>query len=92
MISSDPFDFFLAWFRGEERPEWVRYLNGGARANLKQGLRYLLATADSWYRPARVCGGAARVLGQALRRTAGACRLFPIRGSLFRIATELARP
>lgn len=23
----------LAWFRGEERPEWARYLNGGARSN-----------------------------------------------------------
>lgn len=47
----------LAWFRGEERPEWARYLNGGARANLEQGLRYLLATADSWYRPARLRRG-----------------------------------
>ena len=44
----------LAWFRGEERPEWARHLNGGARANLKQGLRYLTATADSWYRPLRL--------------------------------------
>lgn len=42
----------LAWFRGEEKPEWARHLNGSARANLKQGLRYLLATGDSWYRPA----------------------------------------
>ena len=47
----------LAWFRGEERPEWARHLNGGARANLKQGLHFLLATEDSWYRPARLRRG-----------------------------------
>ena len=47
----------LAWFRGEERPEWARHLNGGARADFKQGLRYLLATADSWHRPARLRHG-----------------------------------
>lgn len=41
----------LAWFRGEERPDWARHLNFGARANLKQGLRYLLATGDSSYKP-----------------------------------------
>jgi hypothetical protein len=40
----------LAWFRGEDRPEWARHLNSAARANLKQGLRYLMATKDSWYR------------------------------------------
>ena len=44
----------LAWFRGEERPKWMRYLNGGARANLAQGLRYLRATGDSAYKPARL--------------------------------------
>ena len=43
----------LAWFRGEAKPEWARHLTWAARANLKQGLRYLQATADSWYRPAR---------------------------------------
>ncbi|MGL4420159.1 MAG: hypothetical protein ACRCZF_05815, partial [Gemmataceae bacterium] len=47
----------LAWFRAEEKPEWARYLNSSARANLKQGLRYLLATADSWYRPPRLRRG-----------------------------------
>ncbi len=46
----------LAWFRGEERPGWARYLNSAARANLKQGLRYLLVTGDSSYRPARLRG------------------------------------
>jgi hypothetical protein len=42
----------LAWFRGEERPAWARHLAPGARANLKQGLRYLRATGDTSYRPA----------------------------------------
>jgi hypothetical protein len=44
----------LAWFRGEERPEWARYLTPGARANLKEGIRYLLATSDSAYKPVRL--------------------------------------
>lgn len=44
----------LAWFRGEDRPMWARHLNSGARANLKQGIRYLTATSDSTYRPARL--------------------------------------
>lgn len=43
----------LAWFRREDRPTWARYLNSGARANFKQGLRYLLATTDTWYAPRR---------------------------------------
>jgi len=43
----------LAWFRGEARPEWSRHLTGDARANLKQGLRYLDATGDSTHRPAK---------------------------------------
>lgn len=43
----------LAWFRGEERPDWARYLNGAARANLTQGIRYLAKTSDSAYRPVR---------------------------------------
>lgn len=47
----------LAWFREEQRPKWARYLNSSARANLKQGLRYLWATSDSWYRPMRLRRG-----------------------------------
>jgi hypothetical protein len=43
----------LAWFRGEERPVWAKYLHGGARANLKQGIRYLEETGDSAHKPAR---------------------------------------
>ncbi len=41
----------LAWFRGEDRPAWAKHLTGGARANLKQGIRYLAATGDSAYKP-----------------------------------------
>lgn len=44
----------LAWFRGEERPPWANHLKLSARTNMKQGLRYLLAKGDSWYRPMRL--------------------------------------
>ena len=44
----------LAWFRGEEKPIWARHLNGGARANLQQGIRYLNGTSDSDYKPLRL--------------------------------------
>jgi hypothetical protein len=37
----------LAWFRHEGRPEWAKHLHPGARANLKQGLRFLDRTGDS---------------------------------------------
>jgi hypothetical protein len=40
----------LAWHRHEDKPEWARYLNLAARTNMKQGLRYLLASGDSAYR------------------------------------------
>lgn len=43
----------LAWFRGESQPAWAQHLSWGARANLKQGLRYLQDTSDSSYKPAR---------------------------------------
>lgn len=46
----------LAWFRGEEKPEWARHLTADARAYLKQGVRYLFATADSSYKPVRLRG------------------------------------
>lgn len=41
----------LAWFRGEDRPDWARHLSGGARTNLREGLRYLITIGDSSYRP-----------------------------------------
>lgn len=44
----------LAWFRGEERPAWGAHLHPAARANLKEGVRYLFATSDSAYKPVRL--------------------------------------
>lgn len=41
----------LAWHRGEEKPAWLKHVNWGARANLKQGLRYLRETGDSAFKP-----------------------------------------
>lgn len=41
----------LAWHRGEEKPAWAKHLRWEARANLKQGLRYLLRTGDSAFKP-----------------------------------------
>jgi hypothetical protein len=41
----------IAWFREERKPSWARYLSLGARANLKQGLRFLWQTGDSSFRP-----------------------------------------
>lgn len=43
----------LAWFRGEDKPAWSQHLCYGARTNLRQGLRYLLASGDSDYKPKR---------------------------------------
>lgn len=43
----------LAWFRGEDRPAWASHLTGAARSNLFQGIRYLIKTGDSSYKPAR---------------------------------------
>lgn len=41
----------LAWFRNEDRPEWVRYLRWVQRGVFKQGLRFLQKTADSTFKP-----------------------------------------
>lgn len=41
----------LAWFRGEAKPAWAKHLNASARANMKQGLRYLRESGDTWYKP-----------------------------------------
>jgi len=50
----------LAWFRGESKPAWSKHLSWGARANLKQGLRYLQEIGDSSYKPARHRGSQAK--------------------------------
>jgi hypothetical protein len=41
----------LAWHRGETRPDWMKHLHPSARANMKQGLRFLQETEDSRFRP-----------------------------------------
>ncbi len=41
----------VAWHRGERKPPWAKHLNMAARANFKQGLRYLSATGGSSFRP-----------------------------------------
>lgn len=40
-----------AWFRQEPKPAWIKHLRMDARASFKQGLRYLLETGDSQFRP-----------------------------------------
>ena len=44
----------LAWFRGETKPAWATALTPAARANLHQGIRYLMATSDSTYLPLKL--------------------------------------
>ncbi len=41
----------LAWFRGQEKPSWAQYLHWNARPDFKQGLRFLLKTGDSTFKP-----------------------------------------
>lgn len=47
----------LAWHRGEQRPAWAKFLNMHARANLKQGIRFLWKTADSEFKPWHIRAG-----------------------------------
>jgi hypothetical protein len=44
----------IAWFRDEERPEWVRHLRWAPRAVYKQGFRYLQKTGNSTFKPVRL--------------------------------------
>jgi hypothetical protein len=41
----------VAWFREEQKPTWAKHLYSGARANLKEGLRFLWKTSDSTFLP-----------------------------------------
>jgi hypothetical protein len=43
----------LAWFRGEDKPAWTKYLHWNARPDFKQGLRFLFKTGNSLFRPKR---------------------------------------
>jgi hypothetical protein len=44
----------LAWFRGETKPTWARYLHWNARGDFRQGLRFLHALEESAYKPRRL--------------------------------------
>jgi hypothetical protein len=44
----------IAWFRDEDRPEWVRHLRWTPRSVFKEGLRYLQKTGDSTFQPVRL--------------------------------------
>jgi hypothetical protein len=44
----------LAWFRGESKPAWAKYLHLNARPDFKEALRFLWKTGDSEFRP---CNG-----------------------------------
>jgi len=41
----------LAWFRGEEKPEWAKYLHWNARPDFRQALRFLFRKGESAFRP-----------------------------------------
>jgi hypothetical protein len=44
----------LAWFRGETKPTWARYLHWNSRGDFRQGLRFLHALEESAYKPRRL--------------------------------------
>jgi hypothetical protein len=41
----------FAWVRGEAKPAWAKYLRGDVYAPFKHGLRYLVKTGDSQFKP-----------------------------------------
>jgi hypothetical protein len=47
----------LAWWRGEDKPAWARHLNGNARREFEQAMRFLLKTGESAFkaRPLESC-------------------------------------
>jgi hypothetical protein len=49
----------LAWHRDEAKQAWAKHLKWAMRAVLRQGLRYLYATADSTFKPVRLLGSRA---------------------------------
>ncbi|MBL8810423.1 MAG: hypothetical protein JNM43_09635 [Planctomycetaceae bacterium] len=40
-----------AWWRGQEKPEWTKYMSYDLRASFRQGMRYLRKTGDSKFAP-----------------------------------------
>ncbi len=43
-----------AWLRNEAKPTWAKHLHLDARASFKQGLRYLMETGDSKFKPRNI--------------------------------------
>lgn len=44
----------LAWFRGETKPTWARFLRWDAQSDFRRSLRFLNKTGDSSFRPVRL--------------------------------------
>jgi hypothetical protein len=44
----------IAWFRDEDSPSWAKHLRWAPRAVFKQGLRYLIKTGNSQFKPVRM--------------------------------------
>ena len=44
----------LAWFRGEQSPNWARHLHLNARPDFNQGLRFLQKTGESEFKPPKM--------------------------------------
>lgn len=40
-----------AWFRGEAKPIWLKYVRWGVRTEVRHDLRYLIEIGDSTFRP-----------------------------------------
>ena len=41
----------LAWFDGQQKPGWERYLAPASKADFRQAVRFLFATSDTTFRP-----------------------------------------
>jgi hypothetical protein len=41
----------LAWFEGEKKPGWMKYLGAASRTDFAQGVRFLFATSETKFRP-----------------------------------------
>jgi hypothetical protein len=47
----------LAWFRGEQKPNWARHLHWNAWPDFKQAIRFLFKVGESAYKPKRLRSG-----------------------------------
>lgn len=41
----------LAWFDGEKKPGWEKYLGSASKTDFRQSLKFLFATSDTTFRP-----------------------------------------